>query len=135
MECLDELSLGVRGQTLGKDKDCPPIALPTAADHTASMTNALQTLFDVPRQTLVHLSPAIRWEQDPTSSKSVSRDLLQGALLHAMLPTSALRYYIQMPCCLAAKPDFAVDFHLPPTVANSYTLRLPDGRWELGTSI
>ena len=46
MEHLDELSLGVRGQTLGEDKDCPPVALPTTADHMASMMDALQTSFD-----------------------------------------------------------------------------------------
>ena len=40
-----------------------------------------------------------------------------------------------MPCCLDAKPDFLVDFHLPSPIASSQPLRLPDGRWELGTSI
>ena len=36
---------------------------------------------------------------------------------------------------LDAKPDFAADFYLPSPVASSQPLRLPDGRWELGTSI
>ena len=40
-----------------------------------------------------------------------------------------------MPHCLDAKPDFAVDFCLPSPVASSQCLRLPDCRWELGTSI
>ena len=46
MECLDELSLGIRGQIMGKDKDCPPVASPTATDHMASMLDAPQTSFD-----------------------------------------------------------------------------------------
>ena len=40
-----------------------------------------------------------------------------------------------MPCHLDNEPDFVVDFHLPSPVASSQPLRLPDGRWELGTSI
>ena len=60
MERLDELSLGVRGQTLGKDKDHPPVALPATADHMASSMDMLQTSFDVLQQTLVHLSPACK---------------------------------------------------------------------------
>ena len=92
MERLDELSLGVRGQTLGKDKDCPPVASPAATDHMASSMDAPQTSFDaLPWQTLVHLGLAIRWEQDPTLSKSVSRDLPPGVPLCTVLPTSALR--------------------------------------------
>ena len=91
MERLDKLSLGVLGQTLGKDKDCPPVASPTAANHMASTMEAPQTSFDAPRQTLVYLGPAIRWEQDHSSSESVSQDFLQGAPLRAVLPTSALR--------------------------------------------
>ena len=46
MEFLDELSLGVKVQTLGKDKDCPPIAFPTTADHMVSMMDMPQTSFD-----------------------------------------------------------------------------------------
>ena len=46
MKHLDELSLGVRGQTLGEDKDHPLVASPTAADHTASSTDMPQTPFD-----------------------------------------------------------------------------------------
>ena len=40
-----------------------------------------------------------------------------------------------MPHQLDAEPDFVASFHLPSPVASSYPLRLPDGRWELGTSI
>ena len=40
-----------------------------------------------------------------------------------------------MPHQLDVKPDFVVDFYLPSPVASSQPLRLPDGRWELGTSI
>ena len=40
-----------------------------------------------------------------------------------------------MPRQLDTKPDFAVDFYLPSPVASSQPLRLPNGRWELGTSI
>ena len=57
----------------------------------ASMMEALQTSFDVLQQTLVHLSLAVRQEQDPTLSESVSWDLPPGVLLYAMPPTSALR--------------------------------------------
>ena len=81
MERLDELSLGIRGQIMSKDKECPPIASPATADHTASISNALQISFDVLYQTLVHFGLAVRWEQDPSSSKSNSRDHLPGALL------------------------------------------------------
>ena len=78
MERLDNLSLSVLGQTLGKDKDCPPVASPAAADHTASSMDAPQTSFNAPCQTLVHLGQAIRWEQDHLLSESVSRELLLG---------------------------------------------------------
>ena len=92
MECLDELSLGVRGQITGKDKDCLPVASPTATiDHMASMSDAPQTLFDAPHQTLVHISPALRQEQDPSLSELKSWDLLPGVPLCAVLPTFALR--------------------------------------------
>ena len=91
MERLDDLSLVIRRQALGEDKDCPPVASHATADHTASTTDVLQTSFDVPQQTLVYLSPAIRWEQDPSFSESLSRDLSLGAPLCAMPPTYALR--------------------------------------------
>ena len=76
---------------MGKDKDCPLVALPAAADHTASSTDAPKISFDVLWQTLVHLGLAIRWEQDPTLSESVSWDLSPGMLLCTVFPTSALR--------------------------------------------
>ena len=90
MERLNELSLDVRGQIMGEDKDHPPVASPTTADHMASTSDMLQTLFDVPHQTLVHLGPAIRWEQDLSLSKSNSQDFPPGVVLHAV-PPSALR--------------------------------------------
>ena len=91
MERLDELSLGVRGQTLGKYKDYLPVASPTTADHMASLLDVLQTSLDAPQQTLVHLGPSVRREQGPTLSESVSGDLLPGAPLCTTLPTAALR--------------------------------------------
>ena len=97
MERLDDLSLGVLGQTLGKDKEHPPVVSSAAVDHTASSVDVLQTSFDVPHQTLVHLGPAVRQEQDPSTSESVSREILPGAPLCAALPTSALRHRIQTP--------------------------------------
>ena len=68
-------------------------------------------------------------------SESVSWEIPPGAPLHATLPTSAMRHCIQMPRQLDADLDFMVEFHLPSPVASSQYLRLPDGRWELGTSI
>ena len=74
-----------------EDKDHPLVASPTTTDHIASMLNMLQILFDVLQQTLIHLGSAVRWEQDPSLSKSHGQDLLAGVLLCTMLPTSALR--------------------------------------------
>ena len=135
MERLDDLRLGVLGQTSGEDKERPPIASSATIDHTALSVDAPQMSLDVPCQTLVHLSPAVRWEPDPSTSESVSREIPPGAPLRAMPPTSALRHCVQIPQQLDAKPDFAADFCLPSPVASSQPLRLPDGRWELGTSI
>ena len=135
MERLDDLSLGILGQTSGKDKDCPPLASPATIDHTALSTDAPQISFDAPCQTLVYLGPAVRQEQNPSSSESVSREILPGALLCTMLPITALRHHVQMPRRLDTKPDFAADFFLTSPVASSQPLRLPYGRWELGTSI
>ena len=81
MEHIDELSLGTRGKKMDKDKEHPHIASPTTADHTASLMDAPQTLFDVLQQTLVYLGPAIRWGKDPTSSKSNSQNLLPGGAI------------------------------------------------------
>ena len=107
------------------------------ADQAVPSSDAPQALFDVLHEALVHFSPIVRWEQDPSLFEFMlhSRDLPLGALLRAMLPTSVLRQQIQMPFYLDAKLDFAVDFYLPSLVASSQPLRLPDGRWELGTSI
>ena len=91
MERLDDLSLGVLGQALGEDKDHLLVASPTTTDHTASSTDVPQIFFDAPCQTLVHLSPAVRLEQNQSSSESVSWELPLGAPLCAMPPTFALR--------------------------------------------
>ena len=40
-----------------------------------------------------------------------------------------------MPCHLDAELNYVEDFYLPSLVASSQALRLPDGRWELDTSI
>ena len=89
------------------------------------------------KEALVYLGPTTRCEQDPTSSEFISHswDLPPGVQLHAALPTSALRQCIQMPSYLDTEPDFAANFYLPSPAASSQPLRLPDGRWELGTSI
>ena len=97
MERLDNLSLGVLRQTLGEDKEHPPIASSTTVDHMASSVDGLQTSFDVPHQTLVHLGLAVRQEQDLSTSESVSREILPGAQLCTVPPTSALRHCIQTP--------------------------------------
>ena len=97
MERLDDLSLRVLGQTSGEDKECPPVASSAAIDHMALSVDTLQTSFNAPCQTLVYLGPAVRQEQDPSTSESVSQEILLGVLLHAALPTSALRHHIQMP--------------------------------------
>ena len=60
MERLDDLSLGILGQTLGKDKDHLPVASPANANHTASSMDALQTSFDALHQTLIYLGLAVR---------------------------------------------------------------------------
>ena len=137
MERLDELSSGVRGQTTGKDMDHPPVASPTMADQAVPLSDVPRALFDAPWETLVHLSPAIRWEQDPTLSEFIShsQDLLPGVPLCRAPPISALKLRVQMQCHLDAEPDFAVDFCPPSPVASNQILRLPDGRWELNTSI
>ena len=68
-------------------------------------------------------------------TESVSREIPLGVPLRAAPPASALRHCVQMPQRLDAEPDFAADFHLTSPVASSQPLRLPDDRWELGTSI
>ena len=137
MKCLDELSSSARGEITGKDMDRPPVASPAMADQAVPLSNPPWASFDAPWETLVYLGPFIRWEQETTLSEFTSHswDLLLGAPLRAIPPTSVLRQCIQMPCCLDTELNFVVDFCLPSPVANSQPLRLPDGRWELGTSI
>ena len=131
IEHLDELSSVVRGQNMGKDMDHPLIASPTTADHMAPLSDTMWALLNMPQETLIHLGPAVRQEQDPILSKfmSHSQDLPPGALLYATPPTSALMQHIQIPHCLDTKLDSVVDFYLPSPVPSSQPLRLLDGRW------
>ena len=55
--------------------------------------------------------------------------------LRAILPVSVLRQCIYTLHYLDAKPDFVADFCLPSPAASSQPFRLPNGRWELGTSM
>ena len=137
MECLDEFSLGVGRQTMGKDIDYPLVTSPTTADQMAPLSDESQASFDVLQEIFVHLSPAVKYEQDPALSEFTSHswDLLLGAPLHVMLPIPALRQLIQMLHRLDTEADFAADYHLPSLAASSQPLRLPDSRWELDTSI
>ena len=115
MEHLDELSLGVRGQIMGKDMDHPPVVSPIMANLATPLSNTLWALFDVPQEAFVYLRPTVRWEPNPASSEftSHSRDLPLGAPLRAVLLTSALRLYVQMWHHLNREPDFAANFCLP----------------------
>ena len=47
MERLDELNSGVRGQIMGKDVDCLPVASPAMADQVTPSLDILQALFDM----------------------------------------------------------------------------------------
>ena len=71
--------MGVLGQTLGEDKDRPPVASPATIDHMALSMDVPQTSFDVLHQTLVYLRLAVRWEQHLSSSESVRWEILPGA--------------------------------------------------------
>ena len=53
MECLDELSLGIRGQTMGEDLDHPPVA-------SFGMVDQVAPSLDAPWEAFVHLSPDVR---------------------------------------------------------------------------
>ena len=68
LECLDKLSSGVRGQTMGKDMDHPPAVSSAIADQPVTFMYALQASFDAPWEALIPLYPTVRQEQDPTSS-------------------------------------------------------------------
>ena len=93
--------------------DCPLAVSSAAADPLATSADMLQALFDAPWEAFEHLCPTVRYEQNPTLSEFTSHNwgLLPGVLLCAMLPTSALRQCIQMPCHLDSEPDFAADFY------------------------
>ena len=62
LERLDELSSGIRGQTMGIDMDHPLVVSLAMADKVAISTDALQALFNALWEALVPLSPTIRWE-------------------------------------------------------------------------
>ena len=91
MERLDKLSSGIMSQNTGKYKDYPLVASLTATDCIASLSDMSQALFDVLWQTLVHLGPVIRQEQEQSLTKSHSQDFLLGVPLSIAPPTSALR--------------------------------------------
>ena len=122
---------------MSKDMDHLPAISFTMADPPVPSIDAPQASVDVLWEALVYLSPTVRHKQDPTSSEFMSHsgDLLLWALMRTILPTSMLRQCIQMLYHLDSKLDFMADFHLPSPVASSQPLRLPDSRWELGTSI
>ena len=48
MEHLDELSSGVLGQTLGEDRECPPLASSAMVDHMALSVDVPQMSFNMP---------------------------------------------------------------------------------------
>ena len=97
MERLDDLSLGILGQTLGKEKERSPIVSSATIDHTASSMDAPKISFNASCQTLVHLGLAVRQEQDPSTSESVSQEIPPGVPLCAVPPTSALKHCVQTP--------------------------------------
>ena len=72
MECLDELSLGTKGQIIGEDIDHLPVASLATADQMASSLDVPLASFDALQETLVHLGLDVRWEQDPTLSEFTS---------------------------------------------------------------
>ena len=53
LECLDELSSGIRRQTTVVNMDHPSVVSLAVADHAAPSLNAPQTLFDVLREALI----------------------------------------------------------------------------------
>ena len=85
---------------MGGDVDYLPIVSFAMVDQPATFMDGPQTSFDAPKEAFVHLSPTIRWEQDPNLSKFMSHswNFSLRALVCTMPPTSALRQSIQMPC-------------------------------------
>ena len=71
LECLNELSWGVREKTMGVDMDHPHAVSPIMDDQAAPLLGVPWALFNALQEALVHLNPAIRWEQDPTSSEFI----------------------------------------------------------------
>ena len=69
MERLDELGSGVREKTTGEGMELPLVASPAAPDQMASLSNTQRALFNMPRESFIHLGPATRREKDPTLSK------------------------------------------------------------------
>ena len=60
MKSLDELSLGFRGQTMGKDMECPSLNSSTMPDQVVPSLDAPWALFNVPWEAPVHLGPTVR---------------------------------------------------------------------------
>ena len=48
MERLDELNLGIRGQTTGEDMDHLPVGFPAMADPPDTSVDIPQAFFDAP---------------------------------------------------------------------------------------
>ena len=106
---------------MGKNMDRPPVFSPAMADQVKPLSDVPWPSFNALWEAFVHLSPTVRWEQDPTSSAFTlhSRDLPPGLILRAVPLISALRLCIQTLHHLDAKLDFAADFCLPSPVASS----------------
>ena len=86
---------------MGENMDHPPLASLAMANQAAPSSDAPWALFDALQESLVYLGPAIRWEQDPTSSDftSHSRDL------PLYVSGSSIAHYTNNICTEAACPD------------------------------
>ena len=73
LECLDNLSFGVRGKVMGVDMDHPPVVSSTRADPLATFADTLLASFNAMREAFVHFSPTVGDKQDPTLSEFTSR--------------------------------------------------------------
>ena len=68
IECLDQLSLGIGGQTMGMDMEHPPAVSLSIADQVLTVTNILWAPFEAPQEGRIPLCPTVQWEKDPNSS-------------------------------------------------------------------
>ena len=60
LECLDEVSLVVRGIIRGMEMDHPPVVLPTMAGYMATLLDEAWALFNAPQEALVPFSPTVK---------------------------------------------------------------------------